>query len=153
MTDDIHNLINAHSKRLNTYRNKIERLEDENEDLRRRIAELEEVVHPDPEKSTDELTKDEKVRKLRKALIREALDATGGRSAMKYDEVRALFDMSISPSYSYDLMEAAGRMDGFSYERAGTQNQGQKRIACNMDAVNDKTLVHSVKKGSQSIPA
>lgn len=127
-------------------------LRDTIESLKDRIAELEEVVDPDPTTDYDQLTKAQKVRKLRKALLREAMNASG-KAAMKYDEVRALFDMNVSPGHAYNLMEAAAKMEGFRYDKEGYQNQGQKRVAVEIDAVNDETLVHSVKKATESIPA
>lgn len=127
-------------------------LREENERLRQRLNEIDSVVNPDPTTDYDALTKEQKVRKVRTALLREAMTGTG-RAAMQYDEVRALFNMNVSPGHAYNLMEAAGEMDGFGYDTSGGQNQGQKRVTCDADAVNDESLVHSVNKAVESNPA
>ncbi len=127
-------------------------LREENERLRERVNELDSVVDPDPSAEYDDLTKEQKVRKLRKALLREAMTGTG-QAAMQYDEVRALFNMNVSPGHAYNLMEAAGEMDGFGYDTSGGQNQGQKRVTCDAGVVNDESLIHSVNKAVESNPA
>lgn len=152
MTDGIERDLERIDDNITGLYSMVSKLREENEILRNRISELEEVVDPDPTTDYDQLTKAQKVRKLRKALLREAMNASG-KASMKYDEVRALFDMNVSPGHAYNLMEAAAKMDGFRYDKEGYQNQGQKRVAVEIDAVNDETLIQSVNNGSPSLPA
>lgn len=123
----------------------IERIEDMNE----RINELESIVDPDPTTNQRNLTMEQKVRRLRKALLRDARN-NNGKSSMKYDEVRAIFDMQVSPGHAYNLMERAAKMDGFVYDQTGPNNNGQKRIRCKSDGVNDESLIQSVNKATSA---
>jgi len=145
-------LIEAWGRRMNTFQERVSELEGELQDAHLRIEELEELVDPDPETPSDELSKDQKVRRVRKALIRDAMES-GGRASLKYKEVRALFGNSIAPSYSYDLMESAGEKEGFVYGRSGHRKNGEKRIRVDLDAMNDKPLILSVKNETSSVPA
>lgn len=121
------------------------------ESLAERVAELEELVDPDPGGTEyEQLTKDQKVHRLRKTLAENA--ATGVGSAMKYREVMMLFDGHPSAGHCYDLMEAAATLDGFVYDKAGN-GKGEKRIKVVLDNVNDETLVHAVNKAAQGNPA
>jgi len=156
MSDDIPDAVQSELDRINqnavtAIQNSTE-LREENERLRERVAELEEVVNPDPATEYEDLSKDQKVRRVRKALLRDALDASG-RATMTYTEVRAVFDNNVSPGHAYNLMEQTAHMEGFAYDRAGSQNQGQKRVRVESDAVKDEALVQSVNKASQSVPA
>jgi len=154
--DDIPEEIQYEINRINqnavTAIKKAEKVEEENERLRERVAELEEVVDPDPATEYEKLSKDQKVRRVRKALLRDALNASGVAS-MTYSEVRAIFDNNVSPGHAYNLMEQAAHMEGFAYDRAGSQNQGQKRVRVESDAVKDEALVQSVNKATQSVSA
>jgi hypothetical protein len=152
MDDDTQREIDRINGNVNGLYELVSDLRDENEDLRRRIAELEEIVDPDPEQVSDQIKKGQKIRKIRKALYRDALNRDG-KAFMEYDEVMALFENDIAPSYSYDLMEQASEMEGFTYGHAGANNEGQKQIRVDSASVNDKTLVHSVKKDMASNPA
>jgi len=121
-------------------------LEDENEQLRERVAELEEIVDPDPNsREYEHLTKPQKVHRVRRSLVEKAAQ-TRGKARMKYDDVQWLFDGQPSPGHAYDLMELAAELDGFAYDQAG--GDGQKRIRVNLDAVNDESLIHAANKAS-----
>lgn len=145
MSDEPHPLVEALQRKCNTQAEKIESLES-------RVAELEELVDPDPGKTEyDQLTKEQKVFQIRKHLLMLAT-STNGVAAMKYKEVIALFDGHPSAGHCYDLMERAGYADGYVYDQAGN-GKGQKRIRVKSDAVNDETLIHAVNKGTDELHA
>lgn len=130
----------------------VEELEAENERLRERIAELEELVDPDPGSvSYDQLTKEQKIHRVRKKLAQKANGSRGGKARMTYKDVMWLFDGHPSTGHCYDLMECAARLDGYAYDAAG--DGGEKRVRVNLDGVNDETLVHAVKEGTTETPA
>lgn len=124
---------------------RLDEAEEERDQLRERVAELENIVDPDPGATEyEQLTRPQKVHHLRRHLTEEA--ATGnGKFAMKYREVKALFDGYPSAGHCYDLMKRAGELDGFTYDEAGG-GRGQKRIRVNIGDVNDETLLHAVNK-------
>jgi len=143
MSEDLKPLVDALRRQLKDRTERIERLEE-------RVAELEELVDPDPGSvEYDQLTKDQKVHQIRKTLLEQA---DGGTARMKYKDVMYLFDGHPSPGHCYDLMEQAAKLDGFTYDSAG-QGKGEKRIRVKSDAVNDQTLVHAVNKATESNPA
>jgi len=147
MTDDdeLRPLVEALRRRLQFFEERIDDLEEENEQLRGRVTELERVVDPDTAGSEyDRMTKAEKVYKLRVALVREAADRNG-KTKMDYREVKALFSGYPSPGHCYDLMSAAANMDGFDYTTPNGQG-GNKQIRVNLDAVKDETLFHAANK-------
>ena len=124
---------------------------EENERLRDRVAELEELVDPDPGGvAYEQLTRDQKVHRVRVALFEQA--TAGNTPVMKYDDVRWLFDGKPSPGHAYDLMELAASADGYVYEEGG-HGSGQKRIRVEPDAVNDERIVHAANKGVDGIGA
>lgn len=114
-----------------------------------RIAELEQVVSPNPGASDyEDLTRGEKVFRLRKALVIKAAK-NGGSAAMDYEAVRSAFDYHPSVGHAYDLMAYAGQADGFTYK----DRRGGKRLIAETDGVNDDTLVHAVNKTLAEGPA
>lgn len=120
---------------------------DENQELRERVAELEELVDPDPGATEySQLTKPQKVSRVRAALVEEA-EKRGGRAALHYDDVKWLFDGHPSAGHCYDLMERAAEMDGFAYDQPSGDG-GQKRVRVNLDGVNDLERFHAVNNGS-----
>jgi hypothetical protein len=140
MTDD---LSDANRRMLNHLRDRVEELESDNERLADRVAELEQVVNPDPATAYDEMSRDRKVFRVRKALVEEA--ATGhGAASMDYKEVRWLFDGQPSPGHAYDLMELAGALDGFEYDNS----HDTKRVTVKLASVNDETLIHAANKAT-----
>lgn len=122
------------------------------ERLEKRVADLEELVDPDPG-GTDyqQLTKDQKVHRVRTALVEQATDTRNGKAQMKYGEVQWLFDGHPSAGHAYDLMELAAKLDGFYYDKAG--GDGEKRVRVNLDAVNDDALVHAANNDPTETPA
>ena len=130
---------------------KMKRLGEENERLRDRVAELEELVDPDPGGvAYEQLTSDQKVHRIRVALLEQA--TAGNPPTMKYDDVRWLFDGKPSAGHAYDLMERAANADGYVYETGG-HGDGQKRIRVEPDAVNDERIVHAVNNASDAVGA
>lgn len=144
--------MDAMSKRMDYLQEQNDDLREENADLKRRVAQLEEVVDPDPgSKDYDKLDKPEKVRAVRKAVIRKALNGQNGpKGSMTYDEVLALFGNRPSAGHAYNLMKAAADLEGFAYDNAGTQGQGQKRVRVNLPAVKDDGLVQSVNNSKDA---
>ena len=121
------------------------------ESLESKVSELEEVVDPDPGAvEYDQLTKAQKVRRIRKTLLQNA--AEGRAPVMKYRDVMYLFDSHPSAGHCYTLMERAADADGFHYEQGG-HGDGEKRIRVEPDAVNDKTLIHAVNNATDKTPA
>ncbi|RLM67655.1 hypothetical protein [Halorubrum sp. Atlit-26R] len=120
---------------------------EENRRLREEVAELQELVDPDPGATEyQQLTKPQKVSRVRSALVEEA-EKRGGRAALHYDDVKWLFDGHPSAGHCYDLMERAADMDGFAYDRPSGEG-GQKRVRVNLDGVNDLERFHAVNNRS-----
>lgn len=121
------------------------------EALEDRVAELEELVDPDPGGTAyEQLTRDQKIHRVRVALLEQA--AAGKHPTMSYDDVQWLFDGKPSPGHAYDLMELAAEADGYAYETGGYGN-GKKRIRVDPDAVNDERVIHAANKGSDAVGA
>lgn len=121
---------------------RVENLETENEQLKERVAELEGNVNPDPtNKEYDDLTRDEKVRKVRETLLSEAQQRRNGKAKMDYKGVLLLFDNRPSAGHVYQLMEIAAEEEGFDYVDADG-----KAIRVNSNAVKDDGLFHAVNK-------
>jgi len=119
------------------------------ETLADRVADLEEVVDPNPGVAGyDDLTRDQKVFRVRKALVTKAAK-NGGAASMDYEAVRSTFDYHPSVGHAYDLMAYAGQADGFSY----TERDAGKRLTVETGAVNDETLIHAVNKALAESPA
>jgi len=123
-------------------------LKHENAELRRQVSELKSQQNPDPEsKSYDELSKPEKVRKVREQLVSVAETNHNGCSTLKYKEVKMLFDGYPSAGHCYDLMELAGGADGFGYDENG---EGTKRVRVDIDAVKDESYFHTANKAVEA---
>lgn len=119
------------------------------ENLSERVAELERVVDPDPGAADyDQLTKPQKVHRIRVALLEQAAD--GKPPAMKYKDVLWLFDGHPSAGHVYDLMERAADADGYHYD---TNANDEKRVRVEPDGVNDESIVHAVNNGSKETAA
>ena len=144
MSDDLEPLVDALRRQLKDRTRRVENLEE-------RVAELEELVDPDPGGvAYEQLTSDQKVHRIRVALLEQA--SAGNAPTMKYDDVRWLFDGKPSAGHAYDLMERAANADGYVYETGG-HGDGQKRIRVEPDAVNDERIVHAVNNGAAEIGA
>ena len=119
-------------------------LEEENDHLRGELAELREVVNPDPGRTDyDSLSKGQKVHRVRRYLVEQAATSPTSRSQLKYKEVQTLFNGNPSAGHAYDLMQAAGNLDGFDYAESG-----EKRVRVNLESVNDETLIHAANKAT-----
>ncbi|MEZ3163270.1 hypothetical protein ABNG03_00140 [Halorubrum sp. RMP-47] len=140
-------LVDGDSSEYDTIVEAVHEIVEENQQLRERVAELEGLVDPDPG-ATDyqQLTKPQKVSRVRSALVEEA-EKRGGRAALQYDDVKWLFDGYPSAGHCYDLMERAADLDGFAYDRPSGDG-GQKRVRVNLDGVNDLERFHAVNNGS-----
>lgn len=146
MSDDLverhEERLGEHSKRFADHIQRINELEE-------RLAQLEQVVDTDVGAIRyEQLTKQDKVRKVRIALVNRA--GGSGTARMTYGEVQSLLNNRPSPGHAYDLMELAGECDGFDYQRPdGPDN----RIVVNMDDVNDDALIHAANNEDQRVPA
>lgn len=151
MSDDLQPLVKALRRKVNHQEDTINTQEDMIDALEERVAELERLVDPDPGSTEyDQLTKSQKVHRVRKHLVEEA--DKGNVPAMKYKDVKWLFDGHPSAGHCYDLMEQAGQLDGFAYETGG-HGKGEKRIRVNLEAVKDETLLHAVNNAPDETPA
>lgn len=147
MTDDNESRIEELEAWQSAVKNQLAYLRQENEELQNRVAELEALVDPDPGATEyDQLTKDQKVHRIRTTLVETAARTNGG-DAMKYKAVMTLFNGHPSPGHCYDLMERAAQLDGFHYDTAGS-GKGEKRVRVNLDAVNDETLIHAANNAT-----
>ena len=143
---DLEGRFNALNRARVSLLDRVDDLEDENDSLREELAELREVVNPDPGSTEyDALSKAQKVHRVRRYLVEQAATATTGKSQLLYREVITLVDGNPSPGHAYDLMEAAGNLDGFEY---GEDAGGTKRVTANLEAVNDETLIHAANKAT-----
>ena len=151
MSDDLADRVTELEAWQDAAKRQLSHLREENERLRDRLAELEELVDPDPGGvAYDQLTSDQKVHRIRVALLEQA--TAGNAPTMKYDDVRWLFDGKPSAGHAYDLMERVANADGYVYETGG-HGDGQKRIRVEPDAVNDERIVHAVNNASDAVGA
>jgi len=150
MSDDLEGLVKALQRKLNYQVERIDELEETVENVGARVGEMQEVVNPDPGSRTyEELTKDQKVHKVRKKLLSLAMNSNGVAS-MKYRDVKTMFDGYPSDGHCYDLMELAGQKEGFSY----TKNKGgEKVLRVKAPDVNDEALIHAVNNAPSENPA
>jgi regulator of replication initiation timing len=119
----------------------VDRLQEENEKLQERVSSLEEIVSPDPGAvGYEQLTREQKVFRVRRALVEEAAQSRGAAS-MNYKDVKWLFDGNPSNGHVYDLMKLAAELDGFDY-----QTDPAHRIVVNLGDVNDDALFHAANK-------
>lgn len=129
------------------FKDRVEELEHVVDVQAERLADLEQLVDPDPGSIRyEQLSKEQKVYRVRKALVEDAA-RSGGTAALHYDDVKWLFDGHPSPGHCYDLMKRAAELDGFAYDTPNGEG-GQKRIRVNLDGVNDETLVHAANNVS-----
>lgn len=152
-SDDVRILLEQLNGQLDAFKRKtfaleerVEDLEAENDQLREEIADLREIVNPDPARTDYEsLTRQQKVYRVRRFLVEQAATSATGKSQLSYREVLTLFDGHPSAGHAYDLMDAAANLDGFSY---GENAEGEKRVRVELDGVNDETLLHAANKAS-----
>ena len=130
-------------------RERVDELEAENQSLRGELAELGEIVDPDPgRREYASLSKAQKIHRLRRTLVEQAARSTTTRAKMEYSDVIYLFDGHPSPGHAYDLMRAAGNLEGFAYDASGER---QHRITVNLEGVNDESLVHAANKATGGV--
>jgi len=142
--DNMDAFVKALQRKLNTAVDRIDELERENNELRRQVSELQAELNPDPEsKSYDELSKGDKVRRIREKLVDVAETNHGGCESLKYKEIKMLFGGYPSPGHCYDLMQVAGEAEGFAYDENG---DGTKRVRVDIEAVKDESYFHTANK-------
>jgi len=155
MTDDLEQRVTILEQRLDSMYEFTQQLEDQNQDLerenaelRRQVADLKAEVDPDPgSKDYEQLTRAEKVRRIREQLVDIAESNHNEKAAMKYKEVMMLFDGHPSAGHCYDLMERAGELGGFAYNENA---EGTKRVQVDLEAVKDESLFHTVNKAVEA---
>ncbi|WP_330633698.1 hypothetical protein [Halocatena halophila] len=120
----------------------IEELREQNEALQEQVAMLKGRVTPDPAtKDYDELTRDERVHRVRTSCVRKA-SKNGGRAAIDYNDVMTLLGHHPSTGYAYKLLKLAGELAGFTYEK---RERGKNdRLCVDLNAVTDETVLHAV---------
>lgn len=132
---------------------RISELEEENEELRNKIGELERIVDPNPGSvEYNQLTKDQKVNRIRCKLVKLA-ENNAGRAALNYKEVKRLFNMHPSNGHAYTLMEAAGTLPGFTYQEPTESSSGEYRITVKTSSVNDIERFHAANNEKLETPA
>lgn len=132
--EDLQERLDAMSRLVADLRGRIEDAEEENEQLRNQLDRVAALVDPD-DLEVDEMSKQQKVARIREHLVERAR-SRGGKAALDYNAVVALFDGSFEPPYAYKLMSAAGKVEGFDYS---TPSQGNKRVSVDLDRVKDAT--------------
>ena len=121
----------------------VDDLEDEIERLEYRVAELE-VATPDDTTEYSELSQDEKIGRVRQELMQRANAAPSGKAQIEYKDVMwAVFDGEPSAGHVYNLMQSAGRADGFDYSDPA---EGNKRVTVDVEAVKDEAAFSPVNK-------
>jgi hypothetical protein len=137
MSDELEALVEALRRKTEYQSERIDELEET-------VAEMQELIDPDPGSTEyEQLTKAQKVRQIRVALLKEAQQNNRGVAQMKYKDVMWLFDGHPSAGHCYNLMERAADLDGFAYDQPGGSG-GDKRVRVDSADVNDETLIHAV---------
>lgn len=133
MPDDLAPLVKALQRKTNHLDDRITELEDD-------VALLYEITDIDPGSiEYDSMSRSQKVRSLRLAVLRRAL-TRDGKAKMTYREVMTLFNDHPSAGHCYDLMRDAASLAGFEYADTGP---GDHAVRVDVSAVNDTTLVQT----------
>lgn len=152
MSEDTERRLEALEAWQDAVKTQLDVLRSENRELKDRVAELETLVDPDPGATEyDQLTREQKVHKVRKTLVQNAA-RTNGMDAMKYKAVMSLFNGHPSAGHCYTLMERAAELEGFVYDKAGN-GRGEKRIRVILGDVNDETLIHAANNATEGVTA
>lgn len=121
-------------------RRKVKNQDERIEDLEATVTELEAVVEtlqeraPDPSRiDYENMGREDKVTVLRSKLKAEA-EATNGTAKAEYKDVIRMFDGHPSAGHAYQLMEAAGNLDGCNYDESP---DGSKRVTFRVGGVNN----------------
>ncbi|MFB6201579.1 MAG: hypothetical protein ABEI98_06180, partial [Halorhabdus sp.] len=113
-------------------RKRIDDLEAEVEELRELIEEHDRVVDTDLDgKSYEQLTRTDKVREIRRALVEEAAGSATNKASMEYQDVRWLFNGRPSTGHVYDLMAVAAQESGFHYQ----EREDDSRLVVDLSGV------------------
>jgi predicted nuclease with TOPRIM domain len=127
----------------------LDALESRISNIEDRLRDVERVVSAPDRLEWTEMSKDQKVFRVRQKLV-ELASNQDSTASLHYDDVQMLFNGQPSAGHAYNLMEAAGEANGFSYDRAGgglDSTDGQKRIRVNLADVNDLAAFHSLNNG------
>lgn len=114
---------------------RLDALETRLADIEDRLEQIEQGRADPTALEYEEMSRSQKVARLREYLIEQA-QREGGVFSMEYREVVGLFDGQPPPGTAYNLMEAAGEKAGFSYETSGQSNN---YVGVNLDLLNDAT--------------
>lgn len=122
---------------------RVDDLEDEIERLEYRVAELE-VAAPDDTADYSALSQDEKIGRVRQALMKRANAAPTGKAEIEYKDVMwSVFDGEPSAGHVYNLMRQAGQAAGFEYSDPA---EGNKRVTVDVEQVKDEAAFSPVNK-------
>jgi multidrug resistance efflux pump len=125
---------------VNALRRKVKNQEERIDELEDTVVELEAVVEsledraPDPSRlDYQNMDRSDKTTVIRSKLKAEA-DATNGTAKAEYKDVIRMFDGHPSAGHAYQLMEAAGGLDGCNYDESP---DGTKRVTFRAGGVNN----------------
>lgn len=124
-------------------RNEVSELRSENERLSYRIAELE-AIKPDRSTPYEELSREDRVGRVREELMMRADASATGCADLDYKDVMwSVFSGEPSVGYVYELMRHAAKSDGFS---VNTPPTGNKRVTVDLGAVKEVSGLSHVNK-------
>jgi len=142
--EEIEALVEALRRKINHNNEQIDELKETVGNLEDEVSVLRQATDTEPGSiEYERMSKTEKVREVRLAVLRRA-EQNGGKAQMNYSEVRAVFNEQPSDGHVYNLMRAAGAIDGFIYTE---RNDGKKVIRGHKDGVNENGLIQSVNNG------
>lgn len=130
--ESLHDRFDAIDERLEKAEKSREHMFGVVDNVKTHVFTLESLVAPTTgETPYSEMTRDERIRSLRYALIERARDNRFNKASMEYGDVRTWFDDEIPPGTAYRTMKAAAKLPGFNYDEPdGRPN----RVTCNLDA-------------------
>lgn len=103
--------------------NRVESLEQENEELRERLGALEGATGINLENAEyKQLSRAAKLKRIREKLAEKAEQNGSGKAAMDYNDIMWLFDGHASPGHASTLLKEAGEAEGYSYKKHEDRN-------------------------------
>lgn len=148
--NDLEMRMDAFSRGADAIRDDLAELEDAHAALDTTVGRLQSRVTPDPTgKAYDELSREDKITRVRHALARTAV-RNGGKARKTYSEVRALFDDRPSVGHCYDLMNWAGDATGFEYQEF--DDGRDNRLVIRLDDVADEAVLHAAAEAAEDQP-
>lgn len=126
--------------------NELEAVEDRVDDLEEELAAVSlRISEFDEDRDYDQLTRDDKVGKVREYGFRRAVDGHG-RTQLDYNDIKwSVFHGEPSPSHCYTLMELAASARGFEH---CDPSEGNEHLAVDADQAKRGAAFYSAKKDS-----